>query len=99
MSGVLDLNTIPMAIKSNMKLICHWDMLEEPLVVNEVPAEFNEHIERIIINDDDRIPEKYYGNDNINHNKTMRNKYRMINNLVYKMFVFIYSKSHSKLRN
>ncbi|CAG8445401.1 5552_t:CDS:2 [Ambispora gerdemannii] len=85
LSGIFDTRTIPHAIKTNLKLRGIWDLFDEKIPILELPIEFEEFIEGLVINDDDRIPAKYYSNENANYNKLMREEYRAFMILIRKI--------------
>ncbi|CAG8678834.1 3750_t:CDS:2 [Ambispora gerdemannii] len=83
LSGIFDLRTIPRAIQAHLELRGVWDLFNEEIVIPELPEEIEAHIERVVLNDDDRIPKKYY--DNTNYNKLKKEEYRALNNLIRKI--------------
>ncbi|CAG8787237.1 10066_t:CDS:2, partial [Cetraspora pellucida] len=63
LSGVIDTRKkISRSLKAHLELRDVWHHINENIVVHDIPAEFEKHIERVVLDDDDRIPDEHYNN-------------------------------------
>ncbi|RIB01994.1 hypothetical protein C2G38_2229128 [Gigaspora rosea] len=82
LSGIIDTRKISCSLKAHLELRGVWHLVNEEIIVHDIPAEFERYIERVVLDDDNRIPDKYYNSIN---GKFMREEYRSLNSLIYKM--------------
>ncbi|KAF0468311.1 hypothetical protein F8M41_025851 [Gigaspora margarita] len=75
-------------LKTHLELRDVWHLINEDIVVHDIPIEFEKHIERVVLDDDDRILDEYYNNSS--NRKFMKEEFRCLNNLIYKMFIIHY---------
>ncbi|RHZ80951.1 hypothetical protein Glove_130g107 [Diversispora epigaea] len=64
----------PDSLKAHLELRDVWYSVNEDIVLCDVPTEFEKHIERVVLDDDDRISDEFYHNSS--NNKFMREEYR-----------------------
>ncbi|CAG8789728.1 2760_t:CDS:2, partial [Racocetra persica] len=82
LSGIIDTRKMPCSLKVHLELRGVWHLVNEEIIVHDIPTEFERHIERVVLYDDDRIPDKYYNSIN---GKFMREEYRSLNSLIDKI--------------
>ncbi|CAG8509151.1 13491_t:CDS:2 [Dentiscutata heterogama] len=76
LSGVIDTRKISRSLKAHLELRDVWHHINEDIVVHDIPAEFEKHIERVVLDDDDRIPDEHYNNSS--NRKFMKEEYQSI---------------------
>ncbi|CAG8795000.1 19125_t:CDS:2 [Gigaspora margarita] len=83
LSGVIDTRKFSRSLKAHLELRDVWHLINEDIVVHDIPIEFEKHIERVVLDDDDRILDEYYNNSS--NRKFMKEEFRCLNNLIYKV--------------
>ncbi|CAG8819766.1 9093_t:CDS:2, partial [Gigaspora margarita] len=60
LSGIIDTRKMSCSLKAHLELRGVWHLVNEEIIVHDIPTEFERHIERVVLDDNDRIPDKYY---------------------------------------